>query len=148
MTSTVSQKSNDPAPVTLRPVTVEDRDILMGWQQDANIRRHFRNPNLVTPDEHAAWMEKRLAEPAGDFMVVLSGGTPSGMARLDQSDPGVYEISILVDPAHQGRGIGKAALLALRRLRPGAVFRAQVMAGNAASAALFSAAGQFSSIIQ
>lgn len=141
MTATVSPKSTDPAPVTLRPVTAEDGDILLGWQRDANIRRHFRNPNPVTPGEHAAWMEKRLAEPAGDFMLVLSGGTPAGMARLDQGEPGVYEVSILVDPAHQGRGIGKAALLALRRLRPGAVFRAEVMAGNTPSVALFRAAG-------
>ena len=74
-------------------------------------------------------------------MLVLDGERPSGVARLDQRKPGVYDVSILVDPDRQGRGIGKAALSELRKLRPGAVFEAEVMAENEPSIGLFLAAG-------
>lgn len=125
----------------MRPLRASDGEILLGWQQDPRVRRYFRNPQPVSKAQHAAWMDKRLADRAGNVMLVLLGDSPAGMARLDQKNPGVYEVSILVDPDKQGRGIGKAALAGLRKLRPGAIFEAQVMAQNAASVALFLAAG-------
>jgi RimJ/RimL family protein N-acetyltransferase len=66
-----------------------------------------------------------------------------GMVRLDykSSDPLIFEVSILLDPIHQKKGVAKQTLLALRRLVPFGVFIAFIQAENTASRHLFLSVG-------
>ena len=79
------------------------------------------------------------------MMIIQQGGKPVGVLRLDtQDDHGaelVFEISILIDPALQGRGIGLAALRLVRGLVPGATLLADILPENIASQRVFEAAG-------
>ncbi|MBN9495464.1 MAG: GNAT family N-acetyltransferase [Alphaproteobacteria bacterium] len=128
------------APVHLRPATPADCDIVFGWQSDPRVRRHFRNPNPPARDEHVAWFADRLRRPDGVFYVVESDARPAGIVRADRRDDG-WEVSILIDPARAGRGIGRTALALLDELMPNARLRAHVLAANEASHRMFSAAG-------
>jgi len=111
------------------------------WQQHPETRRHARRPRPPTRVEHQAWLAKKLADPDVVLQIISDGGAPAGALRLDPVVTGAYEVSILVDPARHGRGIGKAALALARDLRPAAELRAEVLPGNAGSHALFRNAG-------
>jgi RimJ/RimL family protein N-acetyltransferase len=77
--------------------------------------------------------------------MVLHDGAAAGVVRLDRVErPGsdvACEVSIYVAPDIHGRGVGAAALAALRRLVPDAVLIAHVLPENAASQVLFAKAG-------
>ncbi len=134
--------ARDGLPVSLRPVTAGDAAFTLAWQRSPGVRAFARNPAIPTAAEHAAWLERKLADPACIFSIVLHGGSPAGVLRLDAAGAnGRYEISILVDPARQGLGIGRAALTLARRLAPEAILDAEVLPGNDASVAMFTAAG-------
>ena len=62
-----------------------------------------------------------------------------GVTVLGQPSP---EVAVEVDPACQGRGVGRAAIAAARHLVPGGEpLWAQIAPGNAASVRAFLAAG-------
>jgi UDP-2,4-diacetamido-2,4,6-trideoxy-beta-L-altropyranose hydrolase len=63
------------------------------------------------------------------------------MLRMDRKGEKGWEVSILIDAARHGRGIGAAALAAARRLVPEASLLAEVLPENTASHALFARAG-------
>jgi spore coat polysaccharide biosynthesis predicted glycosyltransferase SpsG/RimJ/RimL family protein N-acetyltransferase len=132
---------NPPAHVRLRPATRDDGPVMLAWQQDPRTRRHFRNPAPPTAAEHSAWLERRLTDPAGALWMIEAAGAPAGVVRLDAAGPGAFEVAILVDPARHRRGIGAAALAFARAAAPAAELRAEVLAGNDASHALFRRAG-------
>ena len=130
-------------PVTLRPAIAADSDMLLAWQCLPGIRAFARNPNPPDPQEHKTWYARKLADPDCQFTIIECGTQPAGMVRLDRLEAGkdVFEISILVDPAFQGTGIGKAAIVQAGRLVPWATIHATVLSGNHRSRAAFVAAG-------
>jgi UDP-2,4-diacetamido-2,4,6-trideoxy-beta-L-altropyranose hydrolase len=136
--------AGDGYPVSLRPVTSADAGITLDWQRDPSTRRHFRNPAAPTRQEHLAWLAARLSDPGCLMSLVLHGGEPAGVLRLDRLPAGRgggREVSILVAPDRRGRGVGAAALALAPRLVPGERLVAEVLPGNAASLALFARAG-------
>ncbi len=150
------EHGRDGAEVTLRPAIEQDGDAVLAWQAEPGARRHARDPRPPTPQEHAAWFARRLAEPRhGPFEIILEGGQPSGFVRLDRLPPNAelrraapapdarpcYLLSILVVERAAGRGVGAAALRLVARLARGCTLYAEVLAGNDRSHALFRAAG-------
>lgn len=47
----------------LRPLTVDDKDLLLSWRNSERVRRHMYSDHLITQDEHDAWFAKTLQEP-------------------------------------------------------------------------------------
>ncbi len=138
------ERSRDGAPVTLRPAGREDCNRLLAWQRSPGIRTHARNPVVPTPEEHAAWLERSLADPKRILSILAVGSEAAGMLRLDRrSDEArsCHEVSILIAPEYQRQGIGAAALRLARRLVPQDDLVAEILPKNDASRALFSAAG-------
>jgi spore coat polysaccharide biosynthesis predicted glycosyltransferase SpsG/L-amino acid N-acyltransferase YncA len=134
-----------PERISLRPAAAADEARTYQWQQHPETRRYARNPAIPSPQEHAAWFAAKLADHRSVFEIVLHEGREAGALRLDyretrQQRP-CYEISIYVDPALHGRGIGGAALRAARRLTPFAWRKAFVDERNTASVSLFARAG-------
>lgn len=132
--------------VTLRRATKEDCDLMYRWQIRPEIRRFARNPATPDYDEHRAWFFSRLSDLRCLMHIIEYQGIPAGVIRLDASDPweedrGEFEVSVYVDPDLARRGIAQAALSAVRRLLPHAVFLAFVLSNNAASHRLFQACG-------
>jgi RimJ/RimL family protein N-acetyltransferase len=99
--------------ITQRTAKLSDADILLTWRNNLFVRNYSSNSELISVEEHLAWFLNRLdrirLEP---FLIFVSGNEICGMSRLDfvleREDE--YEISILVDPAKQGLGLGTRIL--------------------------------------
>ena len=58
-----------------------------------------------------------IAERTLDFFVAIVGGRVVGCVHLEEYSPSLAELrSLVVDPAHQGRGIGMALVAAVETL--------------------------------
>lgn len=129
--------------VSLRRAAFSDADILLTWQKQPGARRYARNPDIPEPDEHAAWLEGRLALGGCILNIVQVDETPAGMLRLDRlsGDRRGYEVSILTVPEFQGRGVARAALDQAAIIAGDEPIWAWVAEENTASLALFRSAG-------
>jgi UDP-2,4-diacetamido-2,4,6-trideoxy-beta-L-altropyranose hydrolase len=135
------ERAEDGEKVWLRPATTADCALLYTWQCEPGTRRYARNARVPAPEEHRAWLAARLDDPDCLLNVIMRDNTPAGSLRLDLVEPRAFEISIVISAALQGRGLGRAALTLARRLVPEAELRAEIVAGNARSEALFTGAG-------
>jgi len=123
----------------LRPVTIEDADLLLEWRNDPQTRMASHNTEEVKRDEHISWLTRSLDNPSRRLFIAEEDGVPVGTVRADYSD-GVYELSWTVAPNARGRGVGKrmVALLANQITEP---IRAEVKVGNEASIRIAEYAG-------
>jgi RimJ/RimL family protein N-acetyltransferase len=129
--------------VTLRPMREQDTEMVFGWQHEPGMRRYFRDPEPPDPTGHRRWCAARLADPFGLCEIVLADGKPAGLVRLDGAGASEAddEVSLLVVGAEQGKGIGTAALRALRRLSRETAMWAHIHPENRASQGSFRRAG-------
>ena len=136
--------ARDSGTVRLRPLTEEDGDAVLDWQNHPHTRQYFRNPNKISPVEHKKWLKARLADPGCFLNLVLHDGKPAGLVRLDPATPfdgRNYEVSILIDPARRGLGIGKMALQLATGMIHDARYLADIHAENGVSITLFESVG-------
>lgn len=129
--------------VRLRAAESDDAAWLHDLQSQPETRRYARNPAVPTPDEHRAWFAQLLANAARTLAIVECADAPAGFLRLDPiSEEGLrFEVSIAVDPAFHGMGIGSAALRLARACARDAVLEAEVHEDNRVSRALFAGCG-------
>jgi UDP-2,4-diacetamido-2,4,6-trideoxy-beta-L-altropyranose hydrolase len=129
--------------VILRLVESTDVTLVYHWQTAPDIRKYFRDPVAPALAEHQAWFKKALVDPLICLYIVCLGDEPVGLVRLDDLGKAqVFEISILIKPSAQGKGVGLAALKATElSIQPEIILRAGIRHGNEASARMFSKAG-------
>jgi UDP-2,4-diacetamido-2,4,6-trideoxy-beta-L-altropyranose hydrolase len=129
--------------IRLRLAEPTDGRWLLALQCQDATRRFARNPTKPTAEEHAAWFGRTLL--AGDRLLTIieADEQPAGMVRLDRSDgeSASFEISIAIDTARHGEGIGAAALSLVRSMMPAAELIAHVKPENESSLRLFERAG-------
>jgi UDP-2,4-diacetamido-2,4,6-trideoxy-beta-L-altropyranose hydrolase len=130
--------------VTLRSATAGDEALLLLWRNEPDAVRFSVTGRGVTPEEHAAWLARRLGDPSTHLWIAEEHGTPVGQVRLDVEGT-TGTVSIAIAPTHRGRGMGTAALQAMvieTERDPGVThLRALVHADNPASARAFELAG-------
>jgi UDP-2,4-diacetamido-2,4,6-trideoxy-beta-L-altropyranose hydrolase len=142
MAATPDRCARDGLAVTLRSVTRDDCDTILDWQRHPATRRFSPNPTLPTELEHSTWLAAKLGDPGCVFNMILHGEQTAGVVRLDRLATGDgYEVSINVDPEHQGKGIASIALALIRELVSEARFLARIHPSNTASLTLFENAG-------
>ncbi len=129
-----------------RVATEQDAALLRNWRNDPKTRRGSRSSAPVAADKHAAWLVALLSDPSRHLWVLERDGEPVATVRHDRIRPGRYEISVTVAPHARGGGLAADALVvataALSRRDPAPyVLEAHVQPDNAASLALFAAAG-------
>jgi RimJ/RimL family protein N-acetyltransferase len=134
------------ATISVRPVTLRDRDRLLAWANDPGTRAASFTEERIHPEVHRRWLAQRLADPTGGrIWVGRRGRRLIGIVRVDQSSDGVLVVSIALDRTERGRGYSRplleAGLTAARDAYPGVTFRAWIRPGNDASLALFRSAG-------
>ena len=97
--------------ITQRTATLDDADTLLTWRNHPSTRKFSQQPKEILSDEHMYWLTARLKkvhlEP---FYLFIGDCGAIGMSRLDFEATHKYEISILVDPNQQGRGVGTKIL--------------------------------------
>jgi UDP-2,4-diacetamido-2,4,6-trideoxy-beta-L-altropyranose hydrolase len=137
------EQVRDGGAVAVRAARHADAELMLAWQRHPLIRQFARNPAIPTEPEHLQWLDRKLSDPRCIFNLILCDEKPAGVLRLDRANGDVraFEISILVAPEEQRRGIARAALQLARRLVPRARLLAHVLAGNIASQRLFERAG-------
>lgn len=131
------------AAVTLRLAEAADEYLVLGWQRHPATRRFARNPAIPGAAEHHLWMSAKLADTDCLFTIICCGNRPAGMLRLEVSGAAdaSREISILVAPELQRRGIGACSLALARQLLPGIELVAEVLPDNVGSCKMFVLAG-------
>ncbi len=95
--------------VTLRDVTVSDRDRLLDWRNLPEVARWMYSDHAITPQEHARWFDAAIADPSRRYWIIELDGAPVGLANLYDISQGHRRASwayYLADPAVRGRGVG------------------------------------------
>ena len=79
------------------------------FDQIVQERRTYAFPAGLTEQSATGWW---MEEPPGQTVVAVDGDTILGSAKMGPNRPGpgahVATASFMVDPAHQGRGVGRA----------------------------------------
>ncbi len=130
----------DKASVILKPATKCDVDVIFSWQSNPEIRRFSRNTKPVKYQEHCQWFDKAINSTQRKIYLIHTQQNSVGMLRLDDINDSTCEISILVAPNEQGKGIALAALKALETLSITKIIEAYVREDNIASHKLFQSA--------
>jgi RimJ/RimL family protein N-acetyltransferase len=102
--------AESPGSLTFRRGTEADRDRLLEWRNDPDTRAASRKTDVVGTEEHSAWLERVLADPHRHLLIVELDAEPIGQIRFDRVRGYRYELSVSLDPAWRGRGLGTRAL--------------------------------------
>jgi UDP-2,4-diacetamido-2,4,6-trideoxy-beta-L-altropyranose hydrolase len=133
------------AAVTLRRAVHTDSNAIFAWRNHPDTRRHALDPGEIDRETHSRWFEAVLADSDRELLIAEQEGRPIGVLRYD-IEAGRGLVSIYLVPGLAGQGWGLRLLLAgerwLRDARPEVgVCEAAIAADNAASLAVFQAAG-------
>lgn len=128
----------------LREAAESDRDLLRDWRNDPTTQRWALEQHLITPEEHAEWFQRKIADPRCAIWIAEVDGLPVGHVRLE-AEGDRAEVHITVAPAARGHGYASqilelAASEAPRRLGVSHL-TAQVKPGNERSIRAFRRAG-------
>jgi RimJ/RimL family protein N-acetyltransferase len=130
----------------VRPAVAADARLLLEWRNDPVTRAQSFSQGEIGWDEHVAWLERTLAEPARTRLYIGEfEGQPVGQARVEVVTPARGEISVALAKAARGRGLG-AELIAAASAAGAAELRlhelvALIKPGNEASLRAFARAG-------
>jgi UDP-2,4-diacetamido-2,4,6-trideoxy-beta-L-altropyranose hydrolase len=129
------------AAVVLRPAAARDRDRVLAWNNQPEVRARSLDPRPIDPGAHARWYAARLADPRTRLSIAVHEGRAVGLVRIERPTAGgPGRISIVIDPRARGRGAGRAAIAAACHADGGEIV-AEILDHNAASRACFAAAG-------
>jgi RimJ/RimL family protein N-acetyltransferase len=98
-----------PAVQRYRPARDTDAELLLAWRNDDAVRAVSHTTHGVAPAEHAAWLQRVLADPDRTLLVVEREREPVGTVRLDREGDEAT-ISVTVAPDQRGRGVGPKAI--------------------------------------
>lgn len=133
--------------IEYRIAKMEDCELTYRWQSNAQLRKYFIQPKTPSWQEHVQWYNACLLDPNRILYLLHDNQKNSvGLLRLDQlTENGhvtdEYEISIIISPEHQGKGIASRALKKLRLLRRNACYIATINNKNTHSINAFLKAG-------
>jgi UDP-2,4-diacetamido-2,4,6-trideoxy-beta-L-altropyranose hydrolase len=134
--------------ISVRPAEIADEADILRWLNDVQVRAVSSSTRPIPAEEHRRWFASLLATANRTiYVAVESDGNESvGACSFEPVGPGRFEISIEIDAASRGRGIGSSVLSASVerfRLDRGSrdVLVARVRPSNEASKKLFLRAG-------
>lgn len=136
--------------LTLRPAELADAELLRRWRNEASTRAQSFDTDHVAPDDHLRWLRQRLADVvATRIWIGEVDGEPVGQVRVVRIGEDLGEISVSVDTAARGRGLG-ASIIAAGTARAAVELAltsvdATVKGSNGASLAAFRSAGYLDS---
>lgn len=128
--------------MTLRPATLADSATMHAWRNHPATRAVSRDDRDIAWADHATWLDRTLSDPARTLLIAQVGAIPVGVIRFDRLDHTRAEVSLYLDPALHGLGLGKTMLLrGAGHGASGLDIVAQVLEGNIGSERLFASAG-------
>ena len=129
--------------ISLRHATMDDSQLVYNWQMVPNIRKYSRTVMSHNYNNHLEWMNQKISDDKCDFFICLHLDSPAGFVRLDtnSNEDLEREVSILVSPDYQKKGIANAALSFIREQFPQPNLVAYIDPRNIGSIKLFAKAG-------
>ena len=127
--------------LTVRPATQDDAQSMFDWRGHPTTRAVSQESGELLWDDHVAWLSRVLEDPERLLFVGAIGGRPVGVIRFDFSSDTRAEVSLYLDPALHGLGLGPHLLLAGEAAANPALVDATVLEGNRASQHLFEGCG-------
>jgi UDP-2,4-diacetamido-2,4,6-trideoxy-beta-L-altropyranose hydrolase len=127
----------------LRAAQIEDAELYFAWVNDPQVRRQSLKTDAIPWRAHELWFRSKLDDERSRLFVLEAKSLPVGQIRFD-FEGGEARIDYSLDATFRGRGWGACLIaMGLRRIceRERMVFRADVKATNAPSAAVFSRLG-------
>jgi RimJ/RimL family protein N-acetyltransferase len=103
---------SDAPKIRMRIVTRHDSHQLLSWRNQIKVGKFSKDNKEISSEEHTLWFTTRLKEmdQLGPIFVFEIEELAIGMTRLDRKSEREVEISILVSPTNQGKGVGKKML--------------------------------------
>lgn len=135
---------------------MDDAERLLEWRNDPDVLAVSKTTAPVTWEQHQAWLARILTDSSERVWIGHDEhGVSVGTVRLQLYTRGIIDgqvfhrttrghVSVTVDPAHRGRGIGRDLLECVRWEAEALgleVLTAEVRATNAVSLVLFIKAG-------
>ena len=124
----------------LRPVTIEDAELLFRWRNDESARKNYFNSDELTFESHINWLKNTLSEGCVLFYILMRNSQAVGQVRLTP-ESGFLSVSYSIDSAYRGLGLGTAMLskieCVVEEKYPSAVLIAEVKKENIASYRVF-----------
>jgi UDP-2,4-diacetamido-2,4,6-trideoxy-beta-L-altropyranose hydrolase len=101
------------AKVTLRRISLDDRDLLWQWANDPSVRNAAFCSDPVLWDEHVRWFETKCGKPETIWCVAYDARRSSvGQVRIDLDAMRKGTVDISVAPEHRGQGMATSILCA------------------------------------
>lgn len=125
----------------VRPATAADAQMMFDWRGDEAIRAVSLQSGALEWHRHLAWLDRALENPACKLFVGEIGGRPVGVIRFDFASEARAEVSLYLDPALHGLGLGPRLLLAGEETVGARIIEATVLSGNRPSQRLFERCG-------
>lgn len=102
------------AGVSLRCATADDVDQVYRWRNNPCIVALSLGQRTVDYETHVKWFNESLTTDQRILRVIQAEhGEPVGLVRLDLVEVNMAEVTIYLDSAHSGRGIGTEVLRAV-----------------------------------
>ena len=98
----------------VRPMREGDLELVLGWRNHPDVRRHMFTRHEITLQEHSAWFQRSRNDVGRHLLVYEHGATPLGFVSLNVgphekvADWGFYAAPAA--PKGTGRLMGRAAL--------------------------------------
>ncbi|HUK08686.1 MAG TPA: UDP-4-amino-4,6-dideoxy-N-acetyl-beta-L-altrosamine N-acetyltransferase [Stellaceae bacterium] len=95
--------------LALRPLASDDRERLLDWRNRPHVARHMYTEHEISTEEHAAWFERALTDPARRYWIILADGVEIGLVNLYDIDPAHGRCALAIYIAEldrRGKGIG------------------------------------------
>ena len=131
--------------IELRPATADDAAQSWQWRNHPHTRGFSRDSSEIPFEHHRAWWHKAVDDPRRRIYIARCASIDVGVLRLDIEGDSA-EVSIYLDPALNGLGLGPAMLRnAQRAVQAGnprvARLTAGIVPGNRASERAFTRVG-------
>ncbi len=130
----------------VRAAAMADADIMHRWRNHPATRAVSLTQGPIPYEDHVRWLKASLGNADRLLLMAHVGAIDVGVIRFDDLSTGEAEVSLYLDPALHGLGLGKRLLLkgeeaALRRRPKTAGMVADILENNPVSCQTFAACG-------
>lgn len=95
--------------ITLRPATMDDRDMVFGWRNNPFVLAHGSSHREVGWEEHQTWFAETISARNRRMFIIQEQGKPIGQIRFERENQQDCVVSVYVLREFTGRGCGLEA---------------------------------------
>ncbi len=97
-------------PISLRPATMDDRDVVFHWRNDPFVVAHGSFLREIEWEEHKKWFQETVLGSSRKMFIVLHEDNPIGQVRFDRQSEREAVLSVYLLQPFIGRGWGVLAI--------------------------------------